>query len=235
MPRLVTLIPLLCALFTSTAQAEGLVQITIEGKITREGGARVELDLGAWHPAHQEAREMSVSLFLAEHTTAADVATLFATRISDAGFTVIAPTPTNTEDVKRAQLFVERAVLVSLRLGSGLSGAITACDSVPVSVRVLRPELQSEEAQVSVTISTFNQHSEKYGQEELSMAVPEKMNTTEIAGELFKLSLQSEWIAERPGTDAWRPMKMADGAIIRGFTARVASRGDWKLEVRLAQ
>ena len=235
MPRLVTLIPLLCALFTSTAQADGLVQITIEGTLNREGGARVELDLGAFHPAHEQPREMSISLFLAERTTAADVAALFTSRISDAGFKVIAPAPTVTDKVKRAQIFVERAVLVSLRLGSGLSGTITTCDDVPVSLRVLRPELAVLDARFSATISTFNQHSEEYGQHSLTLDVPKKMNTTEIAGELFKKSLTQDWLAERPGTDGWRPTKMADGAIIRGFSASVSSQGDWKLEIRLAQ
>ena len=133
----------------------------------------------------------------------------------------------------RAQMFVEEAIFVRMRLGGGLEGTITVCEEGPASVRFLRPQAHLEPAKLVVSASTFHLHTERRGLKTIDVMLEPTLHGAQVSDLLFRTSIQEKWVAERPGTDSWRPMGMGDGAQITGLSVALRSEGDWRIEVEL--
>ena len=227
-----TLFTAVCCLGGSSL-AEGLAQLTLNGVIDSRGGAPVELHIG--FAKGKEQRSVDLRLHLAQETSAVDVAALLVSRLRRAGAEVVFP----AEHANRpgpAQIFIEDATRVSLRLGHGLWGSITIPQAAPRSVRVLTPLQERDRASLTICATTFHPHTKIPGRVLLDLEVDPKANSTTIAEALFNQGLAHEdkLVGDRPTSDRWRPVKTTAGAEITGCSIELLSPGaDWGLEVEL--
>ncbi|TDJ70570.1 MAG: hypothetical protein E2O39_09835 [Planctomycetota bacterium] len=215
---------------SSSLGAEGLVQITLEGTLHTVGGARIEFEVGA--RANGEPRQVVLGLHLAESTTCSDLATLLTKRLERGGFEVLT-TRSDDGGTPRVQIFVENTIFVRMRLGGGLEGTITVCEEGAAAVRIVRPQAHPQAAELVASASTFHLHTERRGFQNIAITLEPEFHGAQISDILFRESIAHKWLAERPGTDFWRPMGMADGAQITGLSIKLRSEGDWRIEVEL--
>lgn len=214
-----------------TAQAEGLVQLTLRGQIATPGGAPMEVHLGFWDG--KEVRSVDLRLHLAESTTARDLGVLLAARLRKAGGEF--QFPGEHEGGERpAQLFIEDATLVSLRLGHGMTASVTTTQVVPKSVRFQAPIEALDVAQVSICVSTWHPHLKKPGRVSLSLNPAGDADPSTMCEALFTNGLEKGLISDRPRADLWSPTKTKNGAVLTGCSIDLSSKsGDWGLEVHL--
>ncbi|MEE8148757.1 MAG: hypothetical protein V3T24_14215, partial [Longimicrobiales bacterium] len=52
-----------------------------------------------------------------------------------------------------------------------------------------------------------------------------------VAKRLQEAAAANKWLSSSTRGDAWRPIKMLDGAIFQGLAVTVESEGDWRIEV----
>ena len=214
------------------ARAGGLVQVTLEGEIQAPGGALVEVGIDAW-AADGPRREVRTRLHLAYGTTAEELAVLVHRRLLEAGVDVVSPEPSDDAEIERAHLFVERVVGVHLALGNGLSGIVTCCEGPPSLVRVEAPRGAESTGNLWITATTMHGHTQALGRSTLEVELAAGMSSAQISDQLFKRALASKWVSERPGTDAWSPMAMSDGAQFTGLSIELRGQTDWRLTVQL--
>ncbi|MFT7485956.1 MAG: hypothetical protein ACI9F9_001808 [Candidatus Paceibacteria bacterium] len=221
-------------LLLGSAQAEGLVQLTLRGKLTGRGGAPVEIFWRVQSSAEQLAKDVQLRLHLAEGTTAHDLATLIATRLRRLDVDVTFPSEHIATDT--TQLFVESTTLLSLRLAPGMSSAITTCEGGPNSVRFLKPLAYVESAKAVIHTSTFHAHTKLPGGVLLDLNLQRMKTPAQLSEELFELGLAKEFIGDRPGIDSWRPVKASNGAGVTGCSVELwPGESDWGVEVILAR
>lgn len=231
-PLSILLPVLVWALAGEPVAAQGLVQITLEGALDREGGARVEVNVGARLPAGD--REIDLGLHLARGTSGADLAGLLATRLERAGFDVLFPAP-GTGAERAAHIFLEDALFVRLRAGHGLRATVTTPDAVPASVTIAPPHVRAEDARLVIGASTYSQHTKKRGLQTIELSLGAQDHVVQVAEKLHKVALEAGWVGFRPESKSWRPSKLKDAATPTGFSIEVDSDGDWRLEVELPE
>ncbi len=233
MPRFLSLATrlLLPLLLVASAQAEGLVQLSLRGRINTRGGAPVELNIGFWDG--KRVRAVDLRLHLAEGTSASDLATLLATRLRKAHAELVTP-EVSAASGGSAQLFIESATLVSLRLGHGLSAIITTADSVPEAVRFQVPKELEQAAKVSISVTTFHPHTKLPSRVDLVQSPEADTSPSSICESFFNEALEKGLICDRPNANRWRPMKTSAGAMVTGCSIDLRSEADWGLEVQLA-
>jgi len=221
------------ALVQGTTWAQGLVQLSLHGKISDPGGARVEVEIGAWAVASADAqptpRELDFNAHLAAGTTGQELAQLLERRFSRAGFDVFATEPREG----RGQLFIERALFVRLRLCSGLACEITLADRAPRSVRIMPPTYDKSDATFAFTATTYHPHTELRGRASFDLTIDSGLIPAQVSERLFEVAVDKGWMSQRPGIDAWQPLKRADGALLQGCSMSLRSSSDWRLEVEL--
>lgn len=211
--------------------AEGLVQLTLRGELASAGGAPVEIHLGFWNGERVEA--VDLRLHLARGTTAHDLRSLLARRLDKAGADYVAP-PSVDGRADRAQLFLEQATLVSLRLGHGLSAAVTTTEGAPENVHFLAPLEVRATTYVQVCVSTYHPHSKEPGRAVLNLEVSEDAMPSDICQRLFNDGLAQGLVCDRSTADRWRPTKTDDGAGVTGCSIDLGiGKADWGLEVLL--
>ncbi|MCP3919828.1 MAG: hypothetical protein GY711_30200 [bacterium] len=215
---------------TSLAAGQGLVQISLGGELTRRGGSRVELAVGA--KIDGQARQVELDIHLAQGTSSSDFAQLVAARLSRAGFDVLAPMPREAQAAK-SHVFVENTYFVRMRLGGGLIGTITTSELAPSEVRVDAPESMLEPANLLISASTRSPHTKKYGRSQFAVEFAKDDHPAQAINKIHKAALTAEWLGDRPTAHAWRPVRLVDGSIITGFSIGLESAGDWRLEVTL--
>ncbi len=222
------------ALTTAFARADGLVQIVLEGEITQEGGARIELDLAfeaRVNNVSTEARS-ELGLHLAKNTSAADVAHLLQRELARAGAIVIAP-PDGGGERLRASVFVDHARAVGLRLGRGLTAQVCLCEEAPALVRFLPPKEVKEAARFSLTASTEQPHTKERTRFEYAFDLAASLSGEQAADTLTTGTIAKGWIGQWLDHQAWRPQSLSSGARVTGTCLVLASKGDWRLEVEL--
>lgn len=134
-----------------------------------------------------------------------------------------------------ASLWVEAATRVHLRLGGGLLGEVSCVEGPPTAIRLLPASAIPGPASVAIAASTalvMPGRRPIRGRATFSAKITDAENSAEAATALWT-SATNRWVSERPGSDTWRPIKMASGATITGVSVRVAGRSDWGLEVSL--
>lgn len=224
-------LPLLLALslLAPAAAAEGLVQLTLHGSLTARGGAYVQVEVDRW--TGKEVKRHDLHAHLAEGTTARDLAGLLHARFEHQG-AVVRYSPDDSDD--RAQLFVESATAVNLRLGFGLWAEVTTCEEAPVSIRIDEPQLQVGAAALTLTATTFHEHTDRPGRLRCELPIAKDANTAQIAQDLAARANDTGWVGERPSPDRWTPLRAQLGGAVIACNVRLESPdADWRLEVAL--
>ncbi len=217
---------------SAASPAEGLVQLTFEGRIDAPTGGLVEVELDALTP--ESTAEIRVHVFLAPGTAAPALAELVERQLTAAGAKSYTSLPDlGPGEAPRADLFVERATVAALRMGMGLTGRITLCQGPPAILRVRPPEIETAPATLVLDASAWHPHTERRSHRTLEYAVAPDAPAARTAAELFQRALEQGWSCERPEDEAWQPVKLADGSRIVGFTAVLRGRTDARLEIEL--
>lgn len=219
---------------TTAARADGLVQIVLEGEITQEGGARIELDLAfetRVNNVTSEART-ELGLHVAKNTSAADVALLLQRELARSGASVIAA-PDGGHERLRASVFVDRAHAVGLRLGRGLTAQVCLCEEAPALVRFLPPKEAKEAARFSLTASTEQPHTKERTRFEYAFDLAASVSGEQAADVLTTGTIAKGWVGQCLDHQAWHPQSLSSGARVTGTCLVLASKGDWRLEVEL--
>jgi len=222
--RAVLLLPLLLAL-ASLGTAQSLAQVRLGGVLTR--GALAEVEIGA--VVEGEARRVDVHVFLATGTSGADLVGLVASRLTSSGIQVHAG-PVGGERKSAQTLFIEEALFVNLRLNGELTGSITCNVGAPDSLRVSVG--QGEDLVLHVQAGVFHPATGRHDTIELAVPVEPGLKPAKCAERLMKAAAAAKWASDRPSPEVWRPMRLADGRKITGFS--VGFR-DARVELSLSQ
>ncbi|MCY2961650.1 MAG: hypothetical protein NTY35_15920 [Planctomycetota bacterium] len=215
------------------SNAQGLVQLTLAGEIDRTGGARAEVELTIANAStNGEPRTLAFSLFLAERTSAADLAVLLERRLTAAGVRTV-----NASEGQAARpvtcLFVDDVLGVGLRLGQGLRASVTLSEDRPESVRVLPPQDAKQDAELRVTASTWWAHDRTHHRVELESRLEAAQPVIRIAESLASQATRAGWDSEVQRHEYWMPSATAAGGSIDAVNFDLQSSGDWRLEIAL--
>lgn len=216
------------------AAAQGMVQLALSGEVDRTGGARAEVEITfANTNTNLEARTVAFSMFLAERTSASDLAVLLEKRFTSAGARAI-----NTSQGQPARavtcLFVEDVLAISLRLGQGLRSTVTLSEDAPHSVRILPPEDAKQDAILRVTASTWFAHERVHKRTELEARLDPTLTTMRVADILAAQAIRLTWPSEVERHETWMPGAIAANGLIQGASFDMITSGDWRLEIVLA-
>ena len=216
------------------AEAQGLVQLAFAGEIAATGGARVEVEVGFADrtPGAGGLRKLDLSLHLGEKTSSCDLAALLARRLEQAGARVIF-TGASAAPRGPANLFIEDALSISLRLTDGLTCNVTLCEDHPASVRLQPPLLEKQEARLSVVASTIHPHTKDHGSKSFDWTFAERDTRTDVGNKFIKAAIEKGWMSELENHETWRPGAFADGSNLQGCSFSLYSHGDWRLEIEL--
>lgn len=245
MLRLSSLIAALVAgvfVLATPVAAEGLVQLTLDGFVARDGGALVEIGVGRPRPAPSddiyvpvealELEEVVLRVHLAQGTKAPDLANLLAARLDRVGFKVI--TRPATAETGQAHLFIEGVEEVRLRLDRGLRAKVTLCESLPASIRLSPPVGRSSPATILVGVSTLHEHTREQSIRTVSVEVDDQASAATVAEKLSETAIGQGWVCERPTPDSWVPNKMQDGSVLYGTSVQYTADRPWTLTVAVA-
>lgn len=209
------------------ASAQGLVQLRFSGELDVERGHLIEVELGEGGSE----RELVLHVHLASGTTGPEVAQLVARRAERAGIAV-----TLTESRKgAASVWIDAASYVNVRMGGGLHAEVACAEAAPSLLRVLPPTAIPEAGHVHIVGSAAVVSQGRppiRTRAELRAEVTPKMDAPAAATALWKAGAD-KWMSERPGSDAWRPIRLLDGGVLTGASVRAEGSGDWRLEVSL--
>ncbi|MEM8713029.1 MAG: hypothetical protein AAGG01_18915 [Planctomycetota bacterium] len=201
-----------------------LVEIEVDASTTRAGAA----------PA-----SMVLHMHVAAGTTGESLIELAGERLRALE---IAVTVTGVGDgSKGASLWISRATRVHLRLGGGLAGEISCAEGPPASIQILPATAIPGPATAFMSASTAIVMKDRRpirGRASFDATLVDLKNTAETATALWTAASEGSedsvgWVSERPGSDRWRPVKMANGAAITGVSVRLGGRADWGLVVEL--
>lgn len=233
-PKFAAFLFLVSIVGAGRASAQGLVQLALAGEIDRTGGARAEIEVTVANAATSgEARTYAFSLFLAERTSAADLAVLLEKRLTAAGVRTV-----NASEGQAARpvnsLFLDDVLGLSLRLGQGLRASVTLSEDRPESVRVLPPEDAKQDAELRVTASTWLAHERRHGRVEIDTRLEATQPIVKIADTLASQATRAGWASEVQRHEVWMPGAVAAGGTIDAVNFDLHSGGDWRLEIALA-
>ena len=226
-----TLLRCLCLALVSTlvlaapARGDGLVQLRLEGRLTQAHLVEVEIGTVAVPDG------VVLHVHLAERTTGAELAELVASRLDRSGAKAKVSTPENG----CASLWIDEATYVHLRLGGGLQGTIACTEGAPETLKIVDESAIAGESIVRVNASAALVIGGKAPiRSRLSLNVPLKGETSaaDAASAIWEAA-KEEWVSDRPGTDAWHPIKPRKGGVLVGFSVSVAGAADRRVEVVL--
>jgi hypothetical protein len=221
------------SLSATPAFAQGMVQLTLSGEVDRTGGARAEVEVTFVNGnTNNEARTVAFGMFLAERTSAADLAVLIEKRFVSAGARAV-----NTSQGQPGRavtcLFIEDVLGVSLRLGQGLRATVTLSEDRPQAVRVLPPEDAPQDAILRVTASTWFPHERVHKRAELETRLDPSLTASRMADLLANQAIRSGWPSEIERHETWLPGATAAAGLIQGASFDLITSGDWRLELVL--
>jgi len=214
----------------------GLVQLTLEGEIHETGGALLEIAITlAPKQADGRVSTLNMSLHLAQHTSARDLAELVAQRFFSAGFGPRAWVSGSSAAgaSTRAHLFLENPLSVTVRLGGGINGFITLCEDAPESIQILPTRMSPSPAHLQLTFSTRHPHTERLGHRELELDLNAGASSAQVSQLLASKARASGWTGTRPTLETYKFYKVNDGSLIKGCSISMWTDGDWGLRVVL--
>ena len=233
------LVLIVAAMAAAPSYAEGLAQLRLMGEVAVDGGQLLEIEVEALLGG--EPREAVLHIHVARGTTGAELAQLLAKRLAVVG---VEPTLTNGRSSTEggavdASLWIENATRIHVRAGGGIRAEICCTEGAPTAVRVLPssgPKIPTSLTIGASTAVVLNGRAPVRGRANLNVQLVTEEdaleNSSEVATAIWEAA-KKEWVSDRPGTDTWRPTKMASGATITGVSVRLTGRSDWALEVRL--
>jgi hypothetical protein len=232
--RAAALVLAVLAVFASAVRAQGPVQLTLSGQVDRAGGGRAEVVVTFANATTQGApASVMFSMFLAERTSAADLAVLLERRFTAAGLSAV-----NTSAGQSARpatcLFLEGVLSVALRLGHGLRATVTLGEGRPETVRLLPPQDAKKDARLFVTASTWSAHERRHGRFELEHLLGAELPVVRIADQLTSTATRRGWPSDVRNHEVWLPGTSIAGAAIDAAHFDLDSEGDWRLEIGLA-
>lgn len=211
------------------AHASGRIQLALTGEIAPAGGARIEIDLAFRCLSDGRADSVHLDLHLAQKTTAAEVAALVEYEILRAGGGVLRTL--DPRNATSANLFVENATAVGLRLGRGLSAQVCACEEGPTVVRFLAPKEVKESARFTLSASSEHPHTFERARHELAIDLTPATSGEQAADLLTTASIGKGWTAQWLNHSAWGVQTLPTGARATGACLTLDTNGDWRLEV----
>jgi hypothetical protein len=228
-------------LWSSVGRAGGLVQLSIEGKLTPQAGAVVEVIWetdGTAQKASEDiltgGTETRLFLHLAQDTTAHDLARLLSAELKMRGAQGVFPGE-NTSHQGAAQIFVRGTTRLRLRLAPGLSATVTTCDSAPSKVQLLPPHAFPAPGTLVARTTTMHPHTRRVVSVLLTESFKGAQSAQSICEGIFIKALELELEVDRPTPDSWRPLRGVGGAAVIGCSIQLKSPGsDWGLDLMLA-
>lgn len=231
--KLVAFLALAAMLTAVRAHAQGMVQVTLAGEINTTGGARVEFDVTV-PGADGTTATIPLSWFLAERTTAADLAVLLENRLGARGVRTV-----NTSEGQAARpvtcLFFEEVLGISMRLASGLRATVTLTEDRPASVRLLPPMDAKYDAELLTTVSTWIPHERVFKRHDLESRLEAAWPVVRITDTLVSQATRSQWDSEIEAHETWLPSATLAGGTIAAVNFDLRTNGDWRLEIALAR
>lgn len=232
----------------SAGAVQGLAQIRLGGQIAAPSEATATVTDGVFgHLVEIEIEAKTATskgsavlhLHVAAGTTGAELLQLVSAKLSAAAVpsTLTMPLSPGGENPKArsASLWVEGATRIHLRLGGGITGSVSCVEGPPKSIRVLPASAIERPTQVRVDASTaiiMNDRAPVRGRATFQAALDKVEHAAGTATALWEAATD-KWMSDRPGGDAWRPIKMASGATLTGVSVGLSGVGDWALQVSL--
>lgn len=245
-PPLVPSLGTAAALSSAPAAAQELVQLHLWGAAaappSEAGQARgfhhghlVEIEIVAVNTS-AVSTELILHLHVASGTTGYELLQVVAGRLDRLGIpATLTGGAKGSAAPSRGSLWIESAKRVHIRLGAGLSGEIACAEGPPAAIKIHPCAAIQGEATVLVAASTamvLPGRRPLRGRATFRTSLKGEENSAEAATVLWKAATE-KWVSDRPGTDAWRPIKMTSGETITGVSVYLAGTGDWGLEVTL--
>jgi hypothetical protein len=215
------------------SRAQGLVQLAFEGTVDATGGARIESDVTFVDAQTGRPQRLSLALLLGEQTSAVDFAGLLARRLQQAGARVIF-TGATAPMRGPAMLFIEDVTSVGLRLGHGLSAAVTLCEDRPASIKLTPSQENPSGASLSVVAQTMEAHSHQPGHFALDMKLADRADATDAGTQMVKTAIDDGWSSELDGHETWRPGSSTENGDVTSCSLQLRSNTDWRIDVTLA-
>ncbi len=235
----------LLATSAPAAAVQGLVQLRVAGEVAAphsdEGQGDfahlVEIEIASI--AGDVAKSVVLHLHVAAGTTGAELLQLVSSKLTVAGIpaTLTTPRAPGAPDSKAqgASLWVEGTTRVHLRLGGGLTGAVSCAEGPPQAIRIHPASAIKGPTNVLVSGSTaivMKDRAPIRGRATFSTVLEDAEHAAEAATALWEAATE-RWMSDRPGGDTWRPIKMKSGAALTGVSVRLEGASDWALEVAL--
>ena len=220
-----TLLPaLLVFLLAPLGAAQSLAQLSVGGSLTQ--ASRAEVEVGAM--VDGEARRVDVHVFLAAGSTGSDLVKLVACRLQASDFQVHLGGEAGGGGPNT--LFIEKALFVNARLSGGLRGMLTSAEAAPTSLRVVAG--QGQDLDLDLAASVVHPATKEHSTVTLQVPIEAGMHAAKCSEVLMKTAAAAKWASDRPRTEHWRPIRLADGSRFTGFSVEVA-RGA-RVELNLA-
>jgi hypothetical protein len=210
-PMRAALLLLVLLALASLGKAQSLAQVRLDGVLTQ--AALAEVEIGAM--VDGQARKLDVHVFLARGSSGADLVGLVASRLESSGFQAHLGPVGGDMNSARA-LFVEGALFVNLRMNGELFGTITCSAGPPNALRVSGG--QGDGLAIDVVAGVFNPATKQHGTLELKVPIESGMHPARCSERLMKAAAVAKWASDRPNPEFWRPIRLADGRKITGFS-----------------
>lgn len=235
--RILYLMAVSCLLCWSApaAVAQGLAQLSFSG-VAQQHGALLELELQYLTPT-QEQRSFAtvdVSMYVAPGSTGRDVAHVVSQTLVARGLkSMYSGVDSGTGGVssRRGELFVEGITALRVRIGSGLTVVVSACNAAPKLVRLTRPASCQSATQLTVNAIGRSAVDGAISSGQLTCSVAGGATGPMLTNALLDAAIKQGWTCDRPKPDAWRPKTVSPAVPVVGCSISVQSVEPWWLEV----
>ena len=207
------------------SKESSLFRIQLQGNLDRFQHARASI---TFHHGDQKQR-VEVEASFPRGAAGAEFLILLAEHMERAGVDVTRVP--NREDV----LLVHSVSEVAFDVGSGWGLSLCASDAIP-AVRLTGSDPGAKRGS-RLTLSGGTRSGKKLasGAFRITTELSGSLDAPSCAGRLMSGALESGVLAEKPGGDSWRPVRMSDGQQIQGLALEL-NTGDmsaWSVELSL--
>lgn len=219
-------------LLSLPAAAQSTVQLMLQGYVQTPGGASIDIEFAVRGADGSEAQLVSLHVALLQNTTAIDLATLLAARLSEAKIRHVAPAPAS--DRNRATLFVDGVSRVLVRVSDGLHATIGLPECAPTSVQLLPPLARRGGGSLDFHGVTNDARLRQRGAVDFSVGFEADTTPTLAVESLANACARANWLSERPSHETWKPSPSYEGLSLVGTSLSLdTAAADWGIELRL--
>lgn len=191
-----------------------IVQVTLW--VPTAGGA-FQVDV------RDEGRDVVVPLHLQPGTTAHEAANFVAERLRREGILAIGPADGGSS------IFIDGAERVA---ALGLGGAhvgLAATDGGVGLLRVMPLAAEAESCTLALTATTVSPHDGKRSYQHFNASCDPADGAPGSSARLLEVTAKLGWATERPGGNAWRPIRDKSGRAVVGLS--ISAQSGWQLEL----